>query len=43
MTAAAIAAYELKIAVDNINVKAVGGDLKVSFSKMMTEFIRKFG
>lgn len=34
VTAAAIAAYESgKIAVDNINVKAVGGDLKVSFSK----------
>lgn len=34
VTAAAIAAYESgKIAVDEINVKAVGGDLKVSFSK----------
>jgi len=34
VTAAAIAAYESnRIAVDDINVKAVGGDLKVSFSK----------
>lgn len=34
VTAAAIAAYESnQILVDEINVKAVGGDLKVSFSK----------
>jgi len=34
VTAAAIAAYESgRVSVDEINVKAVGGDLKVSFSK----------